>query len=277
MTGPSLLQTLTAFRRQLTLIRVIRVGIVVAFLVAILLASGLEGTAGRRAIFLLAMAAMACWLWLAFTSVRVTRSVQATAILIATGQLDRAESWLRSIITRFSLSAHAKLLACHQLATLLLRREAYEDVVTVCRELLRAGVGGLQAAATQTRLMLADSLLMLGRPAEAYDALRPIYDQPLSLADRMKLLPIQLRYELAANHSGSAVRDLREKVRIAALLEPERAALAHALLAEACRREGMEPQRDFLARRAELYGDMVELARKYPVLGPPPAATGETP
>jgi hypothetical protein len=114
--------------------------------------------------------------------------------------------------------------------------------------------------------MLADSLLMLDRAQEAYEALRPVYDQPLSLAERMKLLPVQLRYELAADHSASAVRDLREKARIAELLEPQRAGLVHALLAEACRREGLEPQRDFLARRAAIYTDVPELMRKYPPL-----------
>ena len=109
--------------------------------------------------------------------------------------------------------------------------------------------------------MLADSLLTLDREAEAYEAMRPMYDLPLSLADRMKMLPLQLRYESAGSPDGLAVESLAEKVRIAELLDSQQAALVHAMLAEACRRQSMSAQSDFLLRRARLYADL-EPARR---------------
>ena len=114
---------------------------------------------------------------------------------------------------------------------------------------------------------------MLDRRDEAYEAMRPVYDVPLSLLDRMKLLPVQLRYELAANHTASAVRELGEKIKVAELLDAPGAALVHALLAEACDRQAMGRQRDFLTARAWLYHDLTDLADRYELIAPLTART----
>jgi len=82
----------------------------------------------------------------------------------------------------------------------------------------------------------------------------------------MKLLPIQLRYELAADYPAAAAQSLPEKLQIAELLDSPRAALVHALLAEACRRNHMPAQQAFLAERAWLYHDLDQLAPRYPVI-----------
>jgi hypothetical protein len=102
----------------------------------------------------------------------------------------------------------------------------------------------------------------------AYDAMRPVYDTQLSLSDRMKLLPVQLRYELAADHSSASVNALAEKVRVAELLDSSQAALVHAMLAEACRRESMPDQQAFLLKRARLYHDLEPLAEQYALITP---------
>ncbi len=109
---------------------------------------------------------------------------------------------------------------------------------------------------------------MRNEVADAYAAFRPLYDQELSLVERLALLPIQLRYELEAGHVDSGVRGLSEKVRLAELLEAPKAALVHALLAEACRRRNRDADRDYLARRASLYHDLEPLARVHPVIAP---------
>jgi len=248
--------------------RVIHVAVVLVFLAAIFWASGLGEPKDKYAILIVLGAALLAWILFLVHLIRVTREVQAGGVLLTTGQLDDAEVWLRRGIERFSLSGHAKILACQQLASLFFRRSAYQEVVTICQELLRHRIRRVRKVWINTRLMLADSLLMLDRTSEAYAAMRPVYDVPLSLADRMKLLPIQLRYELAADHAASAVQALAEKVRIAELLDAPRAALVHALLAEACRREAMPGQRDFLAERARLYFDLDQLVQRYAVIAP---------
>lgn len=266
MTAVPIETLLRSFRRQVIAIRAVRVLLALVFVAALVWASELPSPGGRRVMFLLGMAGVVVWLWIILGAVRLTREVQAGNILLATGQLDRAEQWLRQSLSRSTLSVQAKILAVQQLASLAFRRDAHQDVVTICRELLRHRLSGVRNLWMLVRLMLADSLLMLGRVAEAYEAMRPIYDVPLSIADRMRLLPIQLRYELAADHPASAVSSLAEKVQIAELMDAERAGLVHALLAEACRRAAMEPERQFLAERARLYCDLAPLAERYPMI-----------
>ena len=257
---------LRGFRRQVLAARAARIAAVLAA-VALIVWSGLEAEGGgRRASLLVLIAGIAGWLAFVMEAVRLARQAQAGSVLLATGQLDRAESWLRGVMERFTFSVRAKLLAAQQLASLKFLQGGYADVVAICRELLRQRLSGLQGVAFNTRLMLADSLLNLERTQDAYDALRPIYDQPLSLSDRMKLLPIQLRYELAADHSATTVTDLPAKVQVAELMESDRAGLTHALLAEACRRESMPAQYAFLRERARLYTDLSPIAEKYPLL-----------
>jgi hypothetical protein len=116
--------------------------------------------------------------------------------------------------------------------------------------------------------MLAESLLSLDRVGEAYEAMRPVYDVPLTLADRMKLLPVQLWYELQAGQAIASVESLPEKVRIAELLDSQQAALVHAMLAGPCRQRAMPAESEFLLRRARLYADLEPIIQRYPVLAP---------
>ncbi len=268
MSATPLHNLLRTFRWHVAAIRLIRVAALLSFMAVMLWASGLDGSTGHRAAFLFAAAGVVLWILLMLDTIRRAREVQAGSILVATGQLDRAEQWLRDSLQRFSLSLQAKIMACQQLASLYFRKEAHQDVVAICRVLLRQRLGSVRNALINTRLMLSDSLLMLDRVSEAYEAMRPVYDTPLSLADRMKLLPIQLRYELAADHAASAVQGLPEKVQIAELLDSPRAALVHALLAEACRRQSMPRQHEFLARRARLYHDIEPIIARYAVIAP---------
>ncbi len=255
-------------RRQMALARAARVGLIVLGAAAIWWAANLPDPRGRYATFLVAMGVVLGWVGVFVRSMRSAREVQAGSILLSAGQLDDAETWLRKAATRFSLTLGAKLLACQELASLMLRREAYAEAAAICREVLRHRMRRARGVLVNARLMLADVLLLLNRVEEAYAAIRPLYDESLSLAERMRLLPIQLRYELAADHAASAVSALEEKVRIAELLDSRRAALVHALLAEACRRQAMPAQRGFLIERARLYHDLDPLAERYGVIAP---------
>ena len=268
MSTDGLATLLRALRRQLTMIRVVRVAGLLLFAAAILWAAGRPEPANRHMLLFTAAAAMLAAIMLLFHSARLAQEVRTASVLLRTGQLDDAEAWLRRAIERFALSRQAKLLAGQQLASLFSRRDAHSQVVAICQELLRHPARRLRNVWINTRLLLADSLLMLDRVNEAYEALRPLYDSPLSLADRTRLLPIQLRYELASGHAASAVQALAEKVRIAELLDSPRAALVHALLAEACRRQAMPEQHGFLAERARLYHDLGPLAKRYTAIAP---------
>ncbi len=261
-------ELLRTFRQHVKLIRVARVALLAITTVAVLWAVHMPAPDNKRAMFAVFIATLAVWIMSMMNSSRLARCLRTASALTSIGQFDDAELWLRRVIERFSLSARAKLVACQQVASLAFRRDAHNDVVVICGELLKQRLTGLHQVWTNTRMMLADSLLMLDRVPDAYEAIRPVYDAPLSLSDRMKLLPIQLRYELASDHAASAVQGLPEKLQIAELLDSPRAALVHALLAEACRRNNMAEQAEFLTRRAWLYHDLNELAERYPAIAP---------
>jgi tetratricopeptide (TPR) repeat protein len=259
---------LRALRRNLVLFQGLRVVVAAAFAAALVWALGLPAGTNKTALAFLAGAAILLWLGFVAHSVRLVREFQISSALMAMGRFDDAEDRANRLLGRFSFSARGQFMLFQQLAGLLFRRDRYEEVIAICSELLRHRLGLARGLAFNARMMLADSLLLLDRVDEAYQAIRPVYDTPLSLADRMKLLPIQLRYELAAGHVASATQGLAEKVRVAELLDSQRAALVHALLAEACRRKAMPVQQAFLAERARLYHDLEPLAKRYRSIEP---------
>lgn len=268
MSSESLDSLLRHLHRQLLRGRLVRIGVIVVLVGVIPWGWWLPETVNRTTLMGILGGMMVLWIMFAFGSVRQARALQAGRTLLGAGQLDDARTWLERAMKGVSLTPATQLTAAQQLAALLFRREHYTDVVSVCRALLRHRLRRLKHLWVTTRLLLADSLLRLDRMDEAYEAMRPVYDVELSLADRMRLLPIQLRYELASDHAGSAVKALSEKVRLAELLDSQQAALVHALLAEACRRESMPAEQTFLAARAWLYWDIDELAPRFEAIAP---------
>jgi len=257
---------LRRFHRRVNHIGVIRTLGVLAVVLLAVWSTWEPAQFDRRMAALLIGGVLLGWIVLALVTVHLARMLQMARILLGTGQTDNARVWLGRVMTGMSLSSRIQLVACQHLASSFYSKDAHHEVVLICRELLRHRLGRLKNVAVNARLMLADSLLMLDRLAEAYEAIRPVYDLPLSLADRMKLLPIQLRYELRSGQPALAVESLPEKVRIAELLESPQAALVHAMLAKACRRRAMPAQSVFLLRRARLYADLEPLARRYSVI-----------
>lgn len=265
---------LRRFRRRINQIAVIRVLAILAVALLAAWSTWEPAQLDRRVAALLVGVVLLGWIVLALVSFHLARMLQMARILLGTGQTDNARVWLGRVMTGWSLSSRIQLVACQHLASSFSAKDGHEEVVSICHELLRHRLGRLKSVVVNTRLMLADSLLMLDRVGEAYEALKPLSDLPLSLADRMKMLPIQLRYELRAGQPALAAESLPEKVRIAELLESPQAALVHAMLAKACRRQGMHAQAEFLIRRARLYADLAPLAQRYEVIADVAAADG---
>jgi hypothetical protein len=270
-----LTRVLGTFRRQMVLLRALRFAAITLLVLGVVVLPRMEAIPTQAMLAILLGVLIVVGL-LGVHSVRLAREVQAGGVLISIGKLDDAEVWLRRGMTQFGLSGRAKIMAARLLASLLHERGAHEEVIAVCRALLGQPLKRLWEVGVEIRLMLADSLLLLGRLGEAHEALMPVYGSPLSLEAQVRLLPIQLRYELAAGQAAGSVSALREKVRIATLMDSPRAALTHALLAEACRQRNMPAERDFLAERARLYHDLEPLAQQYPVIAPIATGVEET-
>lgn len=255
---------LRVFRRHMMWLKLLRWMGLAAIVAGVFGALGLTHPQHRSLCITLLGALMVGWMLLILRSVRLTREIRAGSLLLGLGRLDDAEVWLRRAITTFSLFKPSKLVAGEMWALLLMQRGRYEDVIDVCREMLRHRLRRMHAVWVNTRLLLADSLLLLGRVGEARQAILPLSLEPLTLEGRMKLLPTQLRCELSSGESAASVAGLAEKVRVAELMESPRAALVHALLAEACRQQGMHCEHSFLAERAQLYHDLAAMADPIP-------------
>ncbi len=263
-------------RRQMALTRAARLLLWGTFLAAAGWAGLRDGGRGPQTVVWVLAGGLGVWALAALHGLRIARCVRLGTVLMGLGQLDNAEVWLRRAVGQFTFSTQGKYFAGQQLASLAFARGSYDAAIDLCRVLLRRHPGGTGRQALNVRLLLADALLLRDRPAEAREALGPVYRRRLSLVERMKLLPIRLRCELAVGDAESAARELPEQVRLAELLDSAGAALAHALLAEACRRLGRDIEAAFLRRRAALYHDLEPLVERYPVLTPI-AAAGNSP
>ncbi|MGB9625724.1 MAG: hypothetical protein ACPMAQ_12780 [Phycisphaerae bacterium] len=213
-----------------------------------------SGASAFAAIWLVAV--LLGWLLLVIVSVRTARTAHLASALLSLGRLDEAEEALADVLKSFSIFRSTLLRASQQLGTLLHARQEHGQAVKVFQAILRSVRSGLRrqrSLEAAIRLMWADCELAVGNLTGAYEAFRPVYTMQLGLSERLLLLPVELRYDLAAGHARHAAGNLAEKIRLAELLESPQAASVHAMLAEACRGAGMPAQAEFLERRACLY------------------------
>jgi hypothetical protein len=274
-------------RRQLVLASISRIILIVlltaSFLTAILQP---EAKAGKDALWFAAMLAAITWVTLTMFSVRQLRAANQAAMYISSGRLDLAEEQLKNAVHLFSFYRAGKLLACHNLAVVVHGRKNYSAAAELCTCVISLKGKLSRGAGRLCRILLADCRLLLGDPAAALQAIGPLSltepatpdpqhaagkaasagdeGKALDLAEQMLLLPIELRCHVGLGKFEQAVEGLDWKVQLAELLDAQKAALVHALLAEACRRVGKPIQAGFLQRRAELYSDLEELAKEYP-------------
>lgn len=257
---------LRRFRRHASVLRVLR-GIMIATMAVLFINMLLPGQSPNA--FLAMLAALSLYV---IVTVRGARTLQRLEALAGEVEGEAGPAVVRELISiagRFTLSMRAKLMAGYHLAGALRGPRDLPKRAMVCRELLRLPwPAALAEARLRTRLQLVELLLTEGRSAESYEHLKPACDQARSLSDRAMILGLQLRYELATDNEASAITGLADKVRVAETLEPPRAGLTHALLAEACRRRGLAEETAFLARRAKLYTDLNALAEMFPVIKP---------
>lgn len=258
MTGADVDMILRRFQRRMIWSIATRwtLGIIVAAYVFVIIGPLASDRAAKLAPISMLLL-VAGWMLLVMASARMARALQTTAALMALGQWAEAEQELARVWRGFTIFSTTLLMACQQLGTLLRARRDYAQASRVLRTVLQfvPRRRAMRAFERTVRLLLADVELELGNLSGAYDAFRPVFGAPLSLAERLLLLPIELRYELASGHTQTAVTGLPDKVRHAELLEAPQAARVHAMLAEACQREGLTAQADYLRRRSALYHD----------------------
>jgi len=267
MTGPEAAGFVRTMRRQLllaTLIRVLLFGLVTVGLMGAVMMP--EANERMSDFWFAAVLAAGGWLGLAVVSARQMRATNQASVYMSTGRLDLAERELRHAMRLISLYRTGKFLICHNLAVVAHGRKNYAAAAELCDGLIAAGVGVSRGLGRMCRILLADCRLLLGEHTAADTALSPLrFDDPeLVLSERLMLLPVQLRCQVAAGRFEDAVSVVAEKVRLAELLDSQKAALVHTLLARACEAVGKLELGRFLQRRADLYCESTELAEAFP-------------
>ena len=114
---------LRRFRRQLMKIRIARLAVIVFVVGTIMAWTLFTGSMDNKMLMLIVGAAVVLWLLLLGGGIMLAQSLQNAKFLIATGQLDQAESWLNRIIGGLALSPGAHYAACQELAVIAARRE----------------------------------------------------------------------------------------------------------------------------------------------------------
>lgn len=254
---------ISRLRRDLTLMRLLQALFVVAAVASLMLPLAGLGIDPVWGLTLLAIA----WLMLNVSSAKGTRIAAASPSLISSGKFDEAEQQIDHVLRTFSVSKTAKLLSLHHLAVLRHAQKRWQESAVLSRALLRQKLGPtLQNLDKPARLILADSLLELGDTNGARDAIAALYDQRLSLGEVMNLLSVQLDYQSRQGQWAEMLANVMQKVQMAELMSAKGAARVQALLALAAKKMGRPDLADWLRRRAELLGDIQQVASERPVL-----------
>ena len=203
------------------------------------------------------------WIALALRGVKQVHATRTSSALLAAGRIADARQALVATLNRMTPLSSVKILACHYLAVAAHLSRSYAEAAAICRELLSHRLGQMKNIAAATRLILADALLMLDESNAAAAAIQAIDPNALSLTERLTLLPIELRCQLATGRAERAVESLPEKVRLAELLDTTNAALTHMLLAEACRRMELADKQRYLLERAALLAELNPIVARF--------------
>jgi hypothetical protein len=252
--------TITRVRRDLTLSIVLKAVLAVAAVVCFTMA----GQENARFLALLGIGSI--WFWLSINSARSSRAAAQSPSLIAAGQFEEAERNIEQSVRTFSLIRTVKLQSLHHLALLRHAQRRWQESAIFARALLSQRLGPLQPLSRSTRLLLADSLLEMNDLRGAYDALAALHREPMSLAETLNLLCIQLDYSARVSGWQSMLENVMGKVQLAELLPAALSARSQALLALAAKKIGRDDLAGWLRDRAALLADSQQLVSARPIL-----------
>ena len=247
-------------RRDLTLGLALKVLVPLA-----LLGSLMIGPEGLRLGLVLAVIGM--WMALGFFSVRRAQLAAMSPSLIAAGRFEEAEQQIDQAIRSFSPFSAAKLRPLHHLALLRHAQRRWQETAMICRALLGQRLGTVRGLSNPARLILTDALLEMNDLRGAYEAIARLYREPLSLAEVLHLMLLQLDYSSRIGAWQSMLESLATKAQMSELLPTDGAARAQAFLAPAARRTGREDWAQWLGMRAQLLIDPTRLVAERPLLG----------
>lgn len=250
---------ITRVRRDLTLGTLLKVALACAAAACLLVLPENARIAALLSVGLI-------WFWLSLSSARSSRSSAASPSLIAAGQFDEAERNIEQTVRTFSLFRAVKLQALHHLALLRHAQRRWQESAALCRALLGQRLGPLQPLAKPASLLLADSMLEMNDLRGTHEAISRLYQQPLSLAETLTLLSIEVDYLARIGAWDGMMDNVMHKVQLAELMPAGASARTQALLALAAKKLGRHDFCDWLRARAGLLADTDKLTAERPML-----------
>ncbi|MDP9173644.1 MAG: hypothetical protein M3O30_07235 [Planctomycetota bacterium] len=254
---------ISRFRRDMTLAALLRFALLIAAAACIILGPVL-GARSDGMLLLLFIGGI--WIMLSYRSVKGTRIVAGSPLLIAAGDYDQAEDRIDVALRTFSLFRTVKLISLHHLALLRHTQRRWRESALLCQALLSQKLNNLQGLSRTTLLLMTDSLLQMNDLRGAYDALSALNHHRLTLNEALTLQFLQLDYGSRIGAWELMVANVGAKARLAELMPAINAARSHALLALAAHKTGRAALGEWLARRALLLADVKDIVVDRPIL-----------
>jgi hypothetical protein len=246
-------------RRDLALGSIVKVALVVGAASVLLV----ESQPVRVAMLVIIAGA---WVGLSVASARGSQIAASSPLLIATGQFEQAEVNIDQALRAFSLFRSAKLQSLHYLAMLRHAQKRWNESAALCRAVLGQRTGSVAGLNKPAALVLADSLLEMNDARGAYEAIRSLYQQRLSLGEGLHLMTLQLDYCSRIGAWQWMFDAVGTKAQLAELMPTASAARAQAFLALAAKKLDQPDWSQWLRQRAELLADVPALVAERPVL-----------
>ncbi len=202
-------------------------------------------------LFPLSLVILGVWIYVSVTSVKVAQQLSTMSGLVDRDPA-RAEDALAKLMRRRMLQRSVRLLLYHRLAVLRHRQGRFDESSAIGLAVLGEDARAIRALESHLWLMIGDGRLQCGDTGGAYASISRLHGMTLRLPERLQLLTLQTRYEIATGHDGSALSDLARKIRFAELMPAGQCGAVHALLAIAATRQDKPVLADWLSRRAAL-------------------------
>jgi len=202
-----------------------------------------------------------CLIWVGL-SIQARRKADLTTTasqMIALGEVTAASEMLVEICRGFCLYKPVVLMACHNLAVILQKQRQWLAAWQLCELVRRWTSKKHSEIRILSEAVRADCSLAMNNLAAAYESLSALSQMPLSVTERLSILPTEINYYIRVGRSDLVMADLPNKVALANLLPTEQAGIVHAYLALAAHLSNQTARRNWLWRRATLYCPAEEL------------------
>ena len=240
--------------RTLVIDRGLKIGLVVLLIVGLLFAN----TTGWGILALgLAIASLVLLLRLGSLTARVTRELPRASAMIEADPA-AAEAWLSNLMMLPGLDRVSRVVLYHRLAVLRHRTGRHAEAHDICEEMLQLPKVAALDIAPHLLLIVAEARLLRGDFYGCYLSLLQLFNQDLGLVERLQLLALQTRYQMACDQLTTTLHQLPVKLEMIDLMPNRQAAPMHGLLATAARRTHQVELAQWLRRRGELLGRIDE-------------------